>query len=104
MYRYDSAEDQDLLARFERHLIDAGFSHIHCAEHLDRVDRFLSYLRQAGISPEAVTPEDLSHYLRAQSQKYRRKHGAPCRLSGSTCELEPARAGEPPPRHRFSGA
>jgi len=75
MYRYDSAEDRALLTRFGSHLIDAGFSRIRCAKHLDHVDRFLSYLRRAGIAPEAVTPQDLSRYLRAQLQKFRREHG-----------------------------
>ena len=75
MNRHASAEDSALLTRFESHLVEAGFSRIRCAEHLDRVDAFLRYLHEAQITPEAVTPADLLHYFRARLQRFRRKHG-----------------------------
>ena len=69
------AEHQALLYRFESHLVATGFARIHLAAHLERVDTFLAYLREVQIAPEAVSPADLSRYLRAQLQRYRRKHG-----------------------------
>jgi integrase/recombinase XerD len=69
------SRDQALLSRFESHLVSAGFMRTVVAHHLDRADTFLSYLQQVGIAPQAVTAEDLVRYLRAQLQRYRRKHG-----------------------------
>jgi integrase/recombinase XerD len=69
------AEHQALLSRFESHLVATGFARIHLAAHVERVEAFLAYLHEVQIAPEAVSPVDLSRYLRAQLQRYRRKHG-----------------------------
>lgn len=68
-------DDQALLSRFASHLVDTGFRRLQVAHHLERVEAFLAYLRQVAVSPESVTPDHLSRYLRAQLQRYRRKHG-----------------------------
>lgn len=69
------ADDQAILSRFASHLVDTGFARVHIAHHLERAEAFLTYLRQISVSPESVTPDHLSRYLRAQLQRYRRKHG-----------------------------
>jgi site-specific recombinase XerD len=68
------ADDQVLLSRFAAHLVEAGFGRVLVAHHLERAESFLAYLRQLAVSPESVTPEHVSRYLRAQLQRYRRKH------------------------------
>lgn len=69
------SQDSSFLSRFEQHLIGSGFTRRIVAHHLDCTETFLSYLQEAGVAAEAVTPEHLSRYLRAQLQRYRRKHG-----------------------------
>jgi integrase/recombinase XerD len=69
------AQHQQLIAHFESHLTSVGFARIRRAEHLERVDEFLGYLREVEISPEAVTPQDLTRYMRARLERHRRKHG-----------------------------
>src|SRR6185369_212177 len=64
------ADNQVLFSKFESHLIGGGFTRVRVAHHLERAEAFLAYLREAGISVEAVTPEILSRYLRAQLQRY----------------------------------
>ncbi len=69
------ADDQALLSRFTSHLAAGAFARVHVAHHLERAETFLAYLRQVAVSPESVTPDHLCRYLRAQLQRYRRKHG-----------------------------
>jgi integrase/recombinase XerD len=67
--------DLSVLTRFEQYLIDAGHTRQIIARHLDCTEAFLGFLQQQGLAPEAVTPEHVARYLRAQLQRYRRKYG-----------------------------
>jgi site-specific recombinase XerD len=67
-------KDSALLRRFEQHLIDSRYTRSVIAHHVDRAEKLLSYLHQVGLAAETVTCEDLSRYLSALIQRYRRDH------------------------------
>ena len=69
----DSSSDSTALARFERYLIDAGFTRKVIAQHVDHSEGFLRYLRRVGVAPEIATPTHVSGHLRAGLNSYRRK-------------------------------
>ncbi len=67
-------KDSALLRRFERHLIDSSYSRPVIAHHVDRAEKLLCYLHQAGLAAETMGRVDLSRYLSALMKRYRRDH------------------------------
>jgi integrase/recombinase XerD len=62
------------LRRFEQHLIDSRYTRSVIAHHVDRSEKFLGYLLRINIAAENVTRDDVSRYVRALLQRYRREH------------------------------
>jgi hypothetical protein len=69
-----SPNDSAPLRRFGQRLIDSWYTRSVIAHHVDRAEKLLESLRQSGIGAEAVTQDDLSRYVSALLQRYRREH------------------------------
>src|SRR5690349_5632107 len=67
-------KDSALLARFQKHLADSSYTRTVVAHHVDIAEKLLRYLSQAGRSAETATDGDVSRYLTALLQRYRRTH------------------------------
>jgi len=80
--RFSCHDSSALLAQLREALTQTRYNPVAIGNYCRNADKFLCHLAQRKIALEAVTPDDVSSYLRLAVRQFRKRHGHPLRLAG----------------------